>query len=48
MKTLRNESGGEKGKYDSTVDVVAVCAFYKLYFSAYFVLEYKSLTRRFL
>ena len=48
MKTLRNESGGEQGTYGGTVDMVAVCAFYKLSLSSYFVPEYKSLTRRFL
>jgi len=39
MKTLRSESGGEKGKYGSTVDVVAVWAVYKLSPTAYFGLS---------
>jgi len=47
-KTLRNGSGGEKGTNSGTVDMVAVCAFYKLSFSAYCVPECKSLTTCFL
>jgi hypothetical protein len=40
--------GANMGRYGGTVDMVAVCAYYKLSLSAYFVPECKSLTTRFL